>query len=361
MEQALFFAFLTITIICNIIASFSTKNHIVKVFFTMMTIAMIILASSQSWNYDYEAYRYYYELAGRNNISGVELGFIAIAVFSKKVLLLDYVGFRALFFLIMFGVVAAYIWKLSERPCLVQLLYFFLFFAVNITQIRSGMSEAFVIASVYYLNNNNKIKYCISMALAIMFHYSAFFFLLFMLLDISKTEKWIRNNTKTIAIVSVIMLIAFRAVSAVIPLVVRYLNAFLGNDYRAAANFADYAGNHYLKYLPVPIITIFLFYLLRDFIRIDYDSKRYELMAYISLVIYPLFTINRQLSRISRTVVILSLIPFTKYALRSFNKNRASFILCFIVFIGYVYYCLSAYTSCLDALLHYSNLAYIFD
>jgi hypothetical protein len=321
---------------------------------------MIVLAGSQTWNYDYGAYRYYYNVSGTNVLSGVEIGFEFLASFSKNIILLDYEQFRYLFFFIMFSVAGIYIWKLSERPCFVQLLYFILFFAVNITQIRSGMSEAFVLASIYYLQQNKKIKYFIVIFLAISFHYSALFFILFSLLFFEKIEVWLEKNKKGIAITSCVLLVAFRTIGALTPMVVSYINSLLGNDYRASANFAEYAGNHYIKYLPVPIMTIAIFYMLRNVKENDESFSKYELVAFISLLIYPLFTINRQLSRLSRTVVIISLIPFTKYLLLKCKIIRYMLVCSMIVFIGYDYYCLSAYTSCLDALLHHSALSVFF-
>lgn len=361
MHDLIFVFIFVIVLLTNIIGSFSQKNKITKFIYVCMTICIILLAKSQTWNYDYEAYRYYYKVSGGNILSGVEIGFEILSQLSSKIFSLSYENFRFLFFIIMFSVVAIYIWRLSDRPCFVQLLYFVCFFAVNITQIRSGMSEAFVIASIYYLKKKLPVKYILSMVLAISFHYSAIFFLLFSLLYFQKTERWLSEKKKTIAISSLILLVAFRVVGSLIPTVVRFINNIMGNDYRSTANFAEYAGNHYLKYLPIPVLTILLFYILRHAQhKIGKEIQLYEMMAYISLVIYPLFTVNRQLSRISRTVVILSFIPFTKYLLMHIKNKKLIFSIFFVVYIGYVYYSISAYTSCLDALLYHSALSCIF-
>lgn len=377
MFALLFDIIFIILIICNIIASFSKKSIISRVLYFLFVIGMIIIASSQTFNNDYNAYKYYYTVSNKGVLNGVETGFQLICKFSKDYLVLDYVSFRTLFFVLMFSVASFSIWKITERPNLIIVLYFIIFFAVNITQIRSGMCEAFILLSVYFLIRKKLIQFFLCVFLASAFHISGLFFGLFALLYFEKSKKWVLSNKNSIIISSSVLTIAFSLINSLIPAVARYINLFLGDDYRSAANFSEYAGNHFIKYLPVPIIALVLFYYLKNdkkymILKNDKDNEKdmiigdinsndimFELMTYISLIIYPLFTMNRQLSRISRTMVIISLFSFVTHMVRD-KDNSLGFKFIFFVYLGYTYYCLSAYTSCLESLLRYSILSSLF-
>ena len=343
----------------NIIAISAKKSRISKILYVCLLACMIIIASSQTFNNDYNAYRSYYYLSGQHILSGVEIGFEGLAFFANIVIGLTYEQFRTAFFILMFVILGIYIWKLSERPNFVLILYFILFFSVNITQIRSGMSEALIIAGLYYLRENKAFSYIFAIVLASLFHVASLFFLLFAMLLFETPRNWLKYNKIIIISAAVVLLIILRVVGTAIPAVVRIITYLLGNDYRASANFVEYAGNHYLKYLPVPALILFAYYMIRNSGVWNEKYELFELMSYIILIIYPFFTINRQLSRISRTSVIIALISFTSFVLIRSSKQMR-FLLVFTVFIGFVFYSLSAYTTCLEPLLHDTVLAYIF-
>lgn len=353
-----FLVILTISIFGNIWAFFYNKNGTTKTLYILYLVTMFIIAASQTYNNDYNAYEYYYRTAGLSNLSGVEVGFISFARFSRDTLNLSYSHFRTLYLALMIGIVGFYIWRLSEKPNMVIFLYSILFLSVNIVQIRSGMAEAFVVASIYYLEKKNLLKYCICFIIGVSFHSSVFYFLLCLLLLYDKPMEWIYSHKKGIIISSLLAIVAFRVIGALIPAVVHVIN-MMGDDYRMSAQFAGYDGNHYLKYLPVPFFMILLFCFVDKNYCIEKKTIFYESIAYLSLYIYPFFTINRQLSRISRTSVLIALVFFTEYLFRN-SRYKWAFNVFFLIFLGFTYYALSAYTSCLQPLLEYSILSQIF-
>lgn len=354
----LFMVLLVFALFGNILASFSKKTFLTKIFYVMLVLVMIIIAASQTFNNDYKAYEYYYNTAGIRDLIGVETGYVTINIFLRNVIMLNYEQFRLVYFTVMFSIVGIYLWRLSERPNLVLLFYFLLFFSVNITQIRTGMAEAFVIAAIFYFQKQSYIKYIILVLLGSSFHISALFFMIFILLKFEKIKSWLIEHKYVVVVVSILALIAFRLFANLIPSVVNIING-IGNDYRTSAQFSGYAGNHYLKYLPVPFFTIITFSLIDDKLK-EEKTKLYEMMMFISLFLYPFFTINRQLSRISRTLVIISLVVLTEYLFIHFNK-KIMYTLSFLLLLGFSFYALSAYTTCLQPLIDYSILSQIFN
>ena len=77
--------------------------------------------------------------------------------------------------------------KMSPYPWFSLLIYFsHYYFLHEVTQIRVGVSCGFILLSLYYVCNEKRIHAWVSMALAIMFHYSALFGCVFLFIDKEK-------------------------------------------------------------------------------------------------------------------------------------------------------------------------------
>lgn len=356
----LFLGFFVIILLTNVIAGFSRKNWLTKILYMCLLICIIVVANSQTNNNDYSAYRYYYNFAGERSLADVEMGFILLSRLCRITFGLSYESFRLVFFIAMFSIAAYSIWQLSEHANLVFVLYFVLFFSVNITQIRYGMAEAIVLFATVFLKNKRPIIFCAIVILASTFHLSVIVFLAMLLGYYNVSYAWVYKNRNKFIVGSIIALIVMRVVSSAIPAVVNYINIVLGDSVRTTANFVGYDGNHYLKYLPVPFLYICLFKITDYFEdKNEIVDRYYEIVSYCSLFIYPIFLINRQLSRLSRTTVVLCLIPFVVWALHR-TKKHSLFLTIFVLFLGYTFYCLSAYKSCLEPLLKYSIISELF-
>lgn len=79
------------------------------------------------------------------------------------------------------------------------------------TQIRSGLSEAVVIASVYYLKERKIAKYIAYVIIGSLFHIAALFFLILLLLYFDRTRKF--NGTRNF-IYLIIMIALFYIASS---------------------------------------------------------------------------------------------------------------------------------------------------
>ena len=165
-------------------------------------------------------------------------------------------------------IVSYSIWKTAERPSMILILYLLLFFSVNITQIRYGLGEAFILLSIMFLRERRIIKSIVMIIIAASFHITLLLFVSILLLYNERPRTWIYNNKRKIVYIAFICLIVFRLSSAAIPSIVRIMNNIGtivdGNTIRSSANFAGYDGNHYLKYLPVPFLMLCIFNLLSN-------------------------------------------------------------------------------------------------
>lgn len=339
----------------SILSCFAKKDFITNTLYWGFAICLMYIASSQFLNNDYNAYRAYYNNALYN--SNIEIGYRWLSIISKEYVNLSYDNFRMLIFIITFLIVAYSIKKLSKHYNFVLLMYFFLFFAVNITQIRYAIGESLIFLSFVFLKDKKLIGFLVCILLATSMHKSALFFFILLVLYFEKTREWVMKNKRIIVIGSIIMLVVFSVIKEAIPMVVNIIRA-MDDSKSVMAQFEGYAGINYIKYLPIPFLQLVLFKLLNRENRMDDECVWYELLVYVTLVVYPFFTITRQLSRLSRTISLLTFIPFSNVFFR--KNSKFEFKIIFIVYILFDFYAISGYTTCLEPLLNYSVFSILF-
>ena len=126
-------------------------------------------------------------------ISFFEPGFLASILFFREIFKVNYVLVIMLFYAL-FSVFLKIksINRLSQFPYLVILFYFsHYFFLHEMTQIRIGLASGmFFIALIFYLNAQ-RLKFALIILISILFHYSAILFLVILLFDSNKFNKYI--------------------------------------------------------------------------------------------------------------------------------------------------------------------------
>lgn len=166
----------------------------VSFLFLFMFLIMWFLFGWNTDNADYDNYqRIYDSISQYGGYSGVEIGFEFVCRMGAT-LGLSYNGFLMIYSFIGLSLIASTARKYSTNHAIMFILYFIYPFLVDIVQIRNFMAMALVIfATRYLVTNENKdyLKYIIFVLLASTFHYSALFYMLFLLVKIKSYKKLI--------------------------------------------------------------------------------------------------------------------------------------------------------------------------
>ena len=176
------------------------KNN--RILISIIIILLTLFAGLRGPNVtkDYTSYviifDYINDLGFRNDgvfLPLFEPGFVAVIILLKDLFTVNFVVAIMLFFAlatILIKIIS--IFKISPFPYLVILFYFSHFFFLHeMTQIRIGFaSSIFFIALIYYLKGQ-RITFSLLILVATFFHYSAILFLLLLLFDSKKFNKYI--------------------------------------------------------------------------------------------------------------------------------------------------------------------------
>ncbi len=184
-----FFALFTLFTILYFI---NIKNKTISnIIFVLCGIVLILVAGLREKGLDKDNYIYRGYWMTNNLKDLVENSFILIRNFVKFDLGLKFQSFLLIYAFLGVTFKLISVKKLSPLIWGSLLVYFSHYFLLHeFTQIRIGVATGFLLLSLYYLSNKNYLVFYIFAAIAIFFHQSCFFIVLFPL--IRNTEKHIK-------------------------------------------------------------------------------------------------------------------------------------------------------------------------
>lgn len=181
--------FFAVFLIFSILYFVNIKNKNISNFiYVLCGLVLVLIAGLRSpgIDNDYYVYRNYWQT---NNLKDeVETSFISIKNFMKFILNTNFQSFLLLYAFMGVTMKLIAIKKLSPLLWASLLIYFSHYFLLHeFTQIRIGVATGFLLLSLYYLADKRYVIFYIFALLAIYFHQSCFFIILFPLF--SNTRK----------------------------------------------------------------------------------------------------------------------------------------------------------------------------
>lgn len=185
---------------------FNRKSKIVAV---IISVYMWIFYSFNMYSGDSIAYEYVYRLINAGHIWGhFEIGFTMLMLICSKIGL-TFSGFRIVLGTIYILAVNRIVKKYTDNVAM-ALAFFMLFPFIYFTSVlRAGIAGLIVTNSISYLHTDNKkgvILYIINILIAMMFHTSSVFFLIFVL----ARRKISQNSVIKIVVVTTLVSFLFR-------------------------------------------------------------------------------------------------------------------------------------------------------
>ncbi len=193
--------------------------------FILLLLFIWIVFAFNSNNPDYRIYNNWYDSTRQYGVMNrFELGFSYLMFFSVK-LGLSYQQFNVFVATVGLFLIGISLYKYCRYPFLTLCLYSLYPFVFDVVQIRNFLAEAIILFAIRYLiefNIKNLIKYIGFCAIAMLFHVSSAFYLLFLVAYI--------KNYATIVRIITITTIGYIVVWMLFPGLVRGLFLAFGNS-----------------------------------------------------------------------------------------------------------------------------------
>lgn len=152
--------------------------------------SLILIAALRPPFFDRDYGLYYFMFLDQYETESKEPSFNFILYFVKQFLKLDFDYFLLIYAILGVGTKVYAIKKYSEFPLLSLLVYFsYLFLLQDMTQIRAGVACGLILLCIKPLHDRNWKLFLILALVAFLFHYSAFFVLLFWFINPTKINK----------------------------------------------------------------------------------------------------------------------------------------------------------------------------
>lgn len=266
------------------------------IFFIVAVIIWLILVTNYQ-NTDYEGYYIMY-----NNPSlkyWLNPGYLFLEQLGNR-LSINFYWFRFIFVSVPYFIVVKYIYKKSECPVIVLIAYSFFPFLLDCVQIRNFFAYGLIVYGLRYLddiNRKNVIKYILIVALASLFHFTAFFYLLLIIVPFWEEKKIFKISMFSSVAFIIIILIAtvmFKNVGNIIYNITgRTVNldissVMIGLEWTIAGIMLD----------------LFIFYNREKIV----NNSNLVKVAYLSVLYLPLMFFTFDLYRLYRNLIIINYI-----------------------------------------------------
>lgn len=289
---------------------------------------MFILMAYSTFNADYNAYMHRYEdLEKFSEIFRTDAGFGALMYLSKFILKLSYQDFIGIVCIISLSIISIAFWKWSEYPCLMQIIYFMLFYRTHATQLRAFISEVLIIYAVLTIIEDNKkiVQFLLLILLASTFHYTAiFYFAILVPLFVKK-----KRTTYTFTVLVMLMmpflytlLLRFSPASAQLRMDIYFGNAHLGTSVRGTI------------FVLLFLIMTFITGAVAKKATLENESStakvfdlvtNFNIVTWISLGLILRYSNN--FFRINRPMIIVSILCLLEYIIDKYEKRIRGFII----------------------------------
>jgi hypothetical protein len=323
-------------------SSYLKNAHLNKVFLFLSLLALTVFAGFREIGIDQDSFGYlvYYNLDDGRMSLAAEPTFVSIAKISRA--LSAESGFRLLlitYAVLGVGIKYLAIRKLSNQIWLCLITYFSYYFLLHeVTQIRAGIASGLVLVSIYYAQERKLRTFLALIAVASLFHFSAFVALPIYLL---------RRNLSAIVKVAVAMAIPlglFFRISGIdilfvlpIDIVETKIETYTTVGVYALSELNVFNLVYLMKYALLYIFLLFS-------ARIADHSKFFPILLQVyavSMFCYLAFSFNTTLAmRISELfgVVEIVIIPMLLYAFRSRILGLGAVLLFAILNLGLALY-----------------------
>jgi len=285
-----------------------------KIFFCLFLLFLWLLASFNYTIADKENYYSKYLQAGYyNGVGEGEIGFL-ISLKIGNFLGFDFSVYLAIYFLVGLLLISRFIMKYSDNIGYVVVLYFIYPFIIDVAQIRNFMAMAIILNAIPYLASIKKIdtiKYLLLLILAVSFHYSSVFYLIFLLVKIPNIKKLVVIVTFITTIGSVLSYVLPNLLSSIFPFLEIQFNRY------TQSSVSLYTAIGMLAYLITSLIIVYISWeKLRKNKEIEkkIDSKLLDVILKINitvLILYPFLLYAYEFNRIHRNILLVNYILFS--------------------------------------------------
>lgn len=326
------------------------KNNLTlqQLFSIIILIFMWIIFAGNTSNPDYNNFEHIYNkitIGGLESYSGVEIGFSIIMKLSG-IFGFSYQQFLIILSTVFLILLLKFIFYFSKSPALVLLIYIFFPFFLDIVQIRNSLAYIIVLNGIIYLYNKKNISYILIILLASLFHTTALFNLIFLLINFVDPKKLLKIIVPTSIFLYLIK-------SEVINLMIKILP--IGDKYVVYLNGTSIL-NQLLYLILILGNFIIVYYTFLKVKKLGINNKidtniiklaSFSLSASILVImILPLLSFDADFFRLFRNLILIFIINFCNYlSIKKYIKNEIYlFIDCvgvisfILVGVNYLYY-----------------------
>jgi hypothetical protein len=318
--------------IINFMAMGLKKNkyvyYILLIFLWILSSFNIEIADKSNYYYDYLIASYNY------GFTNTEFGFQILCKFANY-LGISFQVFLGIYFFIGLLLISKTILKFTRNSGYVLGLYFIYPFIIDVAQIRNFMAMSITIYAIPYLASNKKkdfVKYLILQILAISFHYSAVFYLSFLLIKKFNIKQIIKIVT-TITVLGSIF-------NALLPTYIVNIFPFLEQKMHryTQSGVSIYTKIGMLTYLSVGMILVYIAWR-----SLHQNNKRLKTLEMTNMEnkdkkmeLYDKFPLGVADVILKVNIIMFIIYPFLFYAYEYIRVYRNILILNYILFANVI-------------------------
>nr|WP_279289313.1 EpsG family protein [Clostridium algidicarnis] len=303
---------------------------------------------------------------------------------------LEYNQFLIIISIIGLALITSTIKKYTKNIAFVLAMYFMFPFMLDVVQVRNFMAMAIIVFALRFLIEKKKwgkAKYIILVVIASTFHYTAFFYLLFLLTEVRNVKKMTHYS---IIIATVGALISY---TGIIPPLV----AEITSSAKVYMWFTNRMGLGMFIILLVHASTLFLVHyayekiknlsvkyscengvncakkdLSKSFVEPKFVTpKSFDInmnfvnfaykMNIVCLLMFPLYTFNMEFFRLYRNMFVINYILFSFFLVNvKYDKKEKSlygfFVVVYVIVMAAYFFIIPNYDNVFSAVLHNNSL-----
>lgn len=330
----------------------STHNRKNIYFFISILVICWLISWTTVGGPDYMPYYSHYQNIGypsKAYFKQMDVGYNVLVYLFKTKLHMSFNGFRAVVYGIGFSLIGRAIWKCSNHPNFIILIYSLTLLAVDTVQIRNFIASSLLFYALYQVLSKKYLRTALLIFIASLFHKT---FLLYLIIPVLVAfRKDVHQKDIVIFAVSIYLIAIFLQIAK--PFIHETVARLL--DVNTKLNQISYLKSesrygHWLQW-GCHLLTVFLFFL---FLPADNTiSENYQISVFSAvlkinialIVLFPLFLFDNNYMRFYRNLYIFNLIWIYEGYMASTKKNVYRTAL-FCLYLLVAIYCYSAANDC---------------
>lgn len=303
---------------------------------------------------DYLSYLKQYQNSSLGSLSVGDFGYNFFSLVFSQILGLTFIQFRAFYYAIGYILLGKFLWKYTNKPNKILLLYTIILMPVDVVQIRNFMAMMILLYSFIFFFKKQIIYQLLTILIASLFHITFILYLIIPIIYLLDINNLYKNAIQIIIIIFIGMLIvelgrnfAQQQISIIAEQFVMQENIVY---FQKITNMG-----HWL-YWGYQIFILFLLYIIRPNILYNKNQNSFYKLLFATNIIltiyFPLFLFNNNFLRIYRNILMLNLVNFENLiSARDNNSITSIFMLIYIIISWFLF---SAANNCVPPLFNSS-------